>query len=108
MYTEFGGNIELSAGIRGGDRKPYFRFDISLGGRAFQYQGEKAKKISSDPLDIFANATSKLLEQFLLALDKNTVPECCAQDNIKTLALMLAAYESDSKGQPITFAEHWT
>ena len=108
IETEFGGSIEFSAGIRGGDRKPYIGFDITLGGRALQYQGEKAKKITSDPLDIFANATSKLLNNFLLALDLNTMPACSAQDNIKTLALMLAAYESDKKGQPLTFAEHWT
>ncbi len=107
IETEFGGNIEFNAGIRGGDRKPYIGLDITLGGRAFQYQREIAKKIASDPLDIFANATSKLLENFLQALDQNTIPECCAQDNIKTLALMLAAYESDEKGQPVTFAERW-
>lgn len=107
IETEFGGSVEFNAGIRGGDRKPYLGFDITLGGRALQYQGEKAKKIMSDPLDIFANATSKLLHNYLLALDNNTKPACCAQDNIKTLALMLAAYEADAKRQPVTFAEHW-
>ena len=108
IETEFGGNVEFSAGIRGGDRKPYIGFDISFGGRAIQYQGEKAKKIASDPLDIFANATKELLARFLSALDTDTRPECSAQDNIKTLALMLAAYESNEKGCPIAFAENWT
>ena len=93
--------------MRGGDRKPYAKLDISLGGRAFQFHGEQAKKIASDPLDIFANATSKLLANFLQALDKGNTPACCAQDNIKTLALMLAAYESADTGQVIAFAERW-
>lgn len=108
IETEFGGNVQFTAGIRGGDRKPYVGFDISLGGRALQYNGEKAKKIASDPLDIFANATSKLLKNFIDAIDKGTIPPCSAQDNIKTLALMLTAYASNDQGKPIAFAENWT
>ena len=107
IETEFGGNIEFAAGIRGGDRKPYLDFDISLGGRALQYHAENAKKIASDPLDIFANATSKLLAQFIQAIDDGSVPACCAQDNIKTLALTLAAYESSEQNRPIAFAKRW-
>lgn len=108
IETEFGGSIEFKAGVRGGDRKPYAKLDVSLGGRAFQFHGEQCKKIASDPLDIFANATSKLLANFLQALDCGDTPACCAQDNIKTLALMLAAYESADTDQTIAFAEHWT
>lgn len=107
IETEFGGNIQLAAGIRGGDRKPYLDFDISLGGRAQLFQRERARKIASDPLDIFANATSKLLTRFIKALNENTTPACCAQDNIKTLALTLMAYESDKLGRPLPFAELW-
>lgn len=107
IETEFGGNVQFTAGIRGGDRKPYVGFDISLGGRALQYRGEKAKKIASDPLDIFACATGKLLKNFITAIEKGTRPDCSAQDNIKTLALMLAAYESSDLGQPVRFAENW-
>lgn len=107
IETEFGGNVQFTAGIRGGDRKPFVDFDISLGGRALQYNGEKARKIASDPLDIFANATSKLLKNLIDAIDNGTVPACSAQDNIKTLALMLAAYTSSEEGEPVPFAEHW-
>lgn len=107
IETEFGGNVEFSAGIRGGDRKPYIGFDITLGGRALQFTAENSKKIASDPLDIFANATAKLLGDFVGALQNNTQPSCRAQDNIKTLALMLAAYESNDLGAPIAFAERW-
>lgn len=61
----------------------------------------KARKIASDPLDIFANATSKLLKNLIDAIDNGTVPACSAQDNIKTLALMLAAYTSSEQGEPV-------
>jgi D-apiose dehydrogenase len=108
IETEFGGNVQFTAGIRGGDRKPYAGFDITLGGKALQYKAEKSTKIASDPLDIFANATSKLLKNFIAALDSGDTPACCAQDNIKTLALMLTAYESNNQGVPIAFAENWT
>jgi D-apiose dehydrogenase len=108
IETEFGGNVQFTAGIRGGDRKPFVGFDVSLGGRALQYHAENAKKIASDPLDIFANATSKLLKNFIDAIDNGGVPACSAQDNIKTLALMLAAYTSNDQGKPVPFAEHWS
>lgn len=108
IETEFGGNVQFTAGIRGGDRKPFMDFDISLGGRALQYNAEKSKKIASDPLDIFAHATSKLLKNLLDAIDNDMVPACSAQDNIKTLALMLAAYSSAEQGGPVPFAEDWT
>ena len=107
LETEFGGRLEASAGIRGGTRKPFFHFDFSPGGRAVLYRGEQGRKIASDPLNIFANATRKLMTAYLEALDNNSVPPCSACDNIKTLALMLAAYESDSCGQAVPFASQW-
>ena len=108
IETEFGGSLQLNAGIRAGDRKPYINFDFSPAGRALQYHGEKRRKLATDPLDIFAEATSKLLSDFLYALDNDTVPACCAQDNIKTLALMLAAYESNELGRALPFAAQWS
>jgi D-apiose dehydrogenase len=107
VETEFGGRLEASAGIRGGTRKPFVNFDFSPGGSAKLFRGEVGCKIASDPLDIFANATRKLVTAYLEALDNNTVPPCSARDNIKTLALMLAAYESDKSGQAVPFASQW-
>lgn len=103
VETSLGGNIELKGGIKGGTRKPYINLDISLGGNAYLYKGETAKKIASDPLDLFPNATSHLLELFLQALDLGEAPPCHAEDNLKTLALMHAAYESDERKEPIQF-----
>jgi predicted dehydrogenase len=101
IETELGGHLELSAGIRGGSRTPYLSFDFSPGGRARLLQGEKSRKIATEPLDVFASATSRLLQAFVEALEHDKVPVCNAQDNLRTLALMLAAYESDDKRQTI-------
>lgn len=101
IETSLGGNIEFKAGIKGGSRKPYMNLDISLGGRALLYKGESSKKIASDPLDLFPNATSHLLKLYLQALEQNILPPCSGEDNIKTLTLMLAAYESHEKKQTI-------
>ncbi|MFZ5610048.1 MAG: Gfo/Idh/MocA family protein [Pseudomonadota bacterium] len=99
IETSLGGRIALSAGLSG--RRPFAHADISLGGRARLYQGEKFRKIAADPLDLFPHATARLLQAFLNALDEDRPPPCHGADNRKTLALMLAAYESSARNEPI-------
>jgi predicted dehydrogenase len=101
LETHLGGGIELCAGIRGGRRRPFLKLDVSMGGKAHLYQGERARKLASDPLDVFAHATSLLMGAFLDALECGATPPCDAADNRKTLALMLKAYESSERGQPV-------
>lgn len=101
VETSFGGKIECHAGIKGGSRKPYLEIDLSMGGRARLYHGDKYKKLASDPLDVFAHATHKLLAAFIEAMEKGTVPPCNAADNIRTLALVYAAYESSEKNAAV-------
>ena len=101
IETRIGGNIALSAGIRGGSRKPYVDLDVSLGGRATLYHGERGRKIAADPLDLFANATANLMKAFLAALDAGGTPPCHGADNRRTLALVHAAYDSNARGSAI-------
>lgn len=101
LETSIGGVAEFRAGLRGGSRKPFVALDVSMGGRAFLYRGDTCRKIASDPLDLFAAATSRLVRAFLSALERGETPPCDAADNVKTLALMLAAYESGERGVPI-------
>ncbi|MBI3529610.1 MAG: Gfo/Idh/MocA family oxidoreductase [Betaproteobacteria bacterium] len=101
VETSIGGNIALSAGVRGGSRKPYVNLDVTLGGRALLYQGENVRKIASDPLDLFAHGTAQLMRAFLDALDQGATPPCNADDNRRTLALMLAAYDSHEQKKTI-------
>ena len=95
VETHLGGGIEVGVGVRGGTRKPFLQADISMGGWARLYHGESFQKIASDRLDIFSAATSRLIEAFLDALDKGAVPPCHAEDNRRTLALMLWTYDSN-------------
>ena len=101
IETSIGGNIAVTAGVRGGSRKPYMNLDITPGGRALLYEGEKVRKLATDPLDLFPHATAQLMHAFLDALDHGTIPPCNADDNRRTLALMLAAYDSHDRNEPI-------
>jgi len=97
IETSLGGRLALHAGIRGGARKPFLNIDFSRGGRARLYHGERFKTIASEPSGIFAHATAGLFRAFIDALDNNAVPPCHAEDARRSLALVLAAYESDAK-----------
>lgn len=101
VETSFGGKIEFHAGVKGGSRKPYIEADLSMGGRARLYHGDKYKKVASDPIDVFANATYKLIAAFIESLEKGTPAPCNGADNIRTLALVYAAYESSTKNAPV-------
>ena len=97
MEARLGGGVQLAAGVRGGTRRPYVDLDVSLGGRTRLYRGESFRTIASDPGDIFAHATSRLMSAFLAALEQDVVPPCDAEDNLRSLVLVFAAYESDAK-----------
>jgi predicted dehydrogenase len=101
LETRLGGGIELATGVRGGSRRPFIELDFSLGGRARLYQRESFQKVASDPIDVFAQATSRLMQAFLKALETGRTPPCDASDHLRTLALVFAAYESDRLRRPI-------
>ena len=101
IETHIGGGIEARVGIRGGTRRPFARLDVALGGSADLWQGEASRRIATDPLDLLANATRNLLSAFVDALDADRAPPCDAADNRRSLALMLAAYESQAEGRAI-------
>ncbi len=101
IETHIGGGIELRLGVKGGTRRPFAKLDIALGGSADLWHGEASRRIATDPLDLLANATRNLLCEFVSALDTGRTPPCDATDNRRSLALMLAAYESHATGQAI-------
>ena len=94
IETELGGYAAVTAGLHPATRRPFIDYDLSLGARAFLWEGERKTKIASDPIRLFASATAKLLEQYVDALEQGTPVPCAGADNIRTLALMRAAYES--------------
>jgi predicted dehydrogenase len=101
IETSLGGRLEARAGIRAMTRRPFFNLDLAMGGRARLYRGERSTILAREPLNVFAAATGELMKAFLRSLDTNGIAPCNAADNRKTLALMLAAYESDARRTPI-------
>ena len=98
IETRLGGGIELRFGLRGGRRRPFFELDVSLGGRARLYHGERYRNVARDPLNLFSRATGRLMEAYLDALEAEAAPPCEGADNLRSLALMFAAYASDRLG----------
>ena len=77
---------------------------MSLGGRAHLYDGERKRKLAADPLALFAAATRELMLRFLQALDQGRAPPCEGRDNLRTLALMRAAYSAASGNGEVDLA----
>ncbi len=101
IETAIGGNLALELGIKPATKMPYVDFDLSWSSSAFLWQSEKSRKIASDPRNLFANATAKLLQDWLASLQEGRESSCSGRNNIGTLATMLAAYESASRGSPV-------
>jgi D-apiose dehydrogenase len=101
IETRIGGGLELRAGIAGGRRRPYLRFDLARGGSARLYHGERRRQIASDPFDLFATATRRLVQAALEAWDRGETPPCEIHDNRRSLALVVAAYESSRRGETV-------
>jgi predicted dehydrogenase len=97
IETSIGGRLEARAGIRPTTLRPFFKLDLAMGGRAHLYHGERCSVLAREPLNVFAAATGELMRAFLTAIERDETPPCNAADNRHTLALMLAAYESDQK-----------
>lgn len=102
IQTQIGGVMELRTGVRRGWR-PYATLDVAMGGRADLYHGDRRRRLTTDRLDLFADATSRLLEAMLNTLATGGPPPCHAEDNLRSLALMLAAYESAEQRETVEF-----
>jgi predicted dehydrogenase len=55
--------------------------------------------------ELQANDSELVLREFVAAVRENREPECSAQDNLKTLAMVFGAILSDQRGQPVQIAE---
>lgn len=102
IETRLGGKAEASFGLRSGSKRPFARLDLAASASADLYHGERRRRLTTDPSDLFAHSTAKLLRAMVAAINDGTPPPCGAADNINTLALMLAAYDSaNQKGAAV-------
>ena len=87
-----------------GSKRPFARLDLAASASADLYHGERRRRLATDPSDLFAHSTAKLLSGLQRAIRHGENPPCSAEDNLNTLALMLAAYRSSEAGG--TFLKH--
>ena len=107
VETGLGGELSLTMGIAPSTRMPSLEFDFSWGGSAYLWRGEKRRKLASEPKNIFAHATANLLRDWIARLENNTESGCSARNNIGTLLLLSAAYESAKTKRPILLQEYF-
>lgn len=105
VETHLGGRAEFRVGLRGGDRRPFFDFELAGGGTAKLFQGERVRRLASSPLNVFVDATASLLGEVLASLSDGSVCESDATRNIYSLALMEAAYRSAEIGAPVEMGD---
>lgn len=106
IETSLGGKLGIHTGVNTSSRRPFVEMDIGFGGTARFVQAESSRQIASDPLDLFANATTMLLRAFVDSIRSGTEPPCSGRDNISTLALMLAAYDSADEEREINLQDY--
>lgn len=94
IESTFGGLMQLAMGVQGNGVGPFVRLERRASASAKLFRGERGTVIGSDPLAVFPAATARLFGKMLDALESGSEPPCAAADNIQSLALMLAAYES--------------
>jgi predicted dehydrogenase len=101
IVTEMGGYAAMEAGLDARSRRPFLRADVSPGSRAFLYQGERRRKFAADGLRLFADATRRLMQGFVAALASGNRPPCDGSDNLRSFALMRAAYDSAAEDRDV-------
>jgi predicted dehydrogenase len=106
VHTSLGGKLELSFGLHARARRPFAHFIANGGSRAVLQQGVRERSLGGDGLDLFAGATAKLLGEAIDAVAAGRVPPVSASDNIRSLGLVFAAYDSAASGQPIDVASY--
>ncbi len=98
IETSIGGQMRVSLGLNAKTRRPFFDLDISMGGRARLFHGEQSRTLATAPLDLFADATARLLGDALDAIQKGKPPPNALPQATRTLELLLASYASAADG----------
>lgn len=94
IETSIGGRLGAGLGLNAKARAPFFDLDIAPGGRARLYRGERYKTLATAPLDLFADATSRLLSDSIAAISRGETPPTALPEAARTLELLLACYDA--------------
>jgi predicted dehydrogenase len=92
IETSVGGRMRAVSGLQTKGRRPFLDVDVALGGRARLYRGERYERLATAPLDLFADATARLLMDAIPAIQAGRTPPNGLDDARHTLRLLLACY----------------
>ena len=94
IQTSIGGQVRFEAGIHTREKRPFLGFNFIKGGSAILQNGKKSKIIAKDGINPFASSTTHHFSNFIKAVEEGGTPPGTIADNLKTLALVFAAYDS--------------
>jgi predicted dehydrogenase len=106
IHSSIGGRVELAAGLRTRERRPFLEFTIVQGGRAVLQNGNRSTLIAKDRTNILADATARHFAAFIDAMRSGEPPSGNVKDSRNTLALVLAAYDSAASGKAIEMSQY--
>jgi predicted dehydrogenase len=101
IHTSIGGQVRFEAGVHTKERRPFVGFRFVQGGKAVLQNGNRSKLLAKDGLNPFASATAHHFRNFLRAVREGGTPPGVASDNRKTLAMVMAAYDSADAGRAV-------
>lgn len=101
MHISIGGELRLEAGLNTESKRPFFKFHFVKGGQAVLQQGVRNSVIAREGINPFAAATAQHFRNFISAIRSGHLPAGNARDNLNTLALAFAAYDSAESGRLI-------
>ncbi|MEP6925764.1 MAG: Gfo/Idh/MocA family oxidoreductase [Pyrinomonadaceae bacterium] len=106
VYTSIGGEIRLEAGLHTRQKIPFLGLNFVKGGKAVLQKGTKSKIIAKDGINPFASSTAYHFANFIEAIREDKTPPGTVRDNLKTLALVFAAYDSAEARQVIKLEDY--
>lgn len=101
VHTSIGGSLELRAGIAPRGRRPFVRLDIAGGGKALLQKGEKSRLLAREGLNPFSEATAIQFQEFMEEIATGSPSRSTVTEHRKTLALVLAVYQSAAQSTMI-------
>jgi predicted dehydrogenase len=98
IETSVGGRLQATFGVNAKSRAPFLDVELALGGQARLYRGEHFEHLAAAPIDLFADATARLLMDVIAAISRGEEPPCSLRQARNTLRLLHLCYESAADG----------
>jgi len=100
IETSIGGSASVALGLRPQGRRPFLDLNVHMGGVARLYHGDHCTTLAKAPLDLFADATSRLFRAFLQAIAEGRDTPNSIDEARDTLALVYRCYAEAEVERP--------